>query len=35
MNNDTAGECEKTKEFGAVEGGKQTLGRLADYLAKV
>ena len=31
----TVGECEKTKEFGAVEGSKQTLGRLADYLAKV
>lgn len=32
---ETAEACEKTKEFGAVEGGRQTLGRLADYLKKI
>lgn len=31
---DTAEECEKTKAFGAVEGGNQTLDRLSEYLAK-
>lgn len=30
-----AEECEKTKAFGAVEGGNQTLDRLNDYLAKM
>jgi len=29
----TAEQCAKTKEFGAVEGGNQTLDRLAAYLA--
>lgn len=28
-------ECEKTKKFGAVEGGNQTLARLEEYLAKM
>ena len=28
----TAEQCAKTKEFGAIELGKQTLGRLANYL---
>lgn len=31
----TVEQCTKTKEFGAIEGGNQTLGRLADYLAKM
>ncbi|WP_148717111.1 SRPBCC family protein [Chitinolyticbacter meiyuanensis] len=29
----TAAACEKVKSFGAVEGGRQTLARLADHLA--
>jgi uncharacterized protein YndB with AHSA1/START domain len=28
-------ECEKTKAFGAVQGGNQTLDRLAEHLAKM
>ena len=28
-------ECEQTKAFGAVEGGNQTLDRLAEHLAKM
>ncbi|HTD04208.1 SRPBCC family protein [Undibacterium sp.] len=31
----TAEECAKAKEFGAVEGGRQTLDRLEEYLAKM
>jgi len=31
----TAEQCEKVKQSGAVEGGRQTLGRLAAYLPKM
>ena len=31
----TAEECEAVKKFGAIEGGKQTLNHLVEYLANV
>jgi uncharacterized protein YndB with AHSA1/START domain len=31
----TPEECQNKKEFGAIEGGNQTLGRLEDYLGKM
>jgi uncharacterized protein YndB with AHSA1/START domain len=31
---ESAAECEKTKKFGAVEGGNQTIDRLEEFLAK-
>jgi hypothetical protein len=32
---ETAANCENVKKMGAIEGGNQTLDRLAEHLAKM